>query len=238
MNQPPYQPQQPQSPQQNPGPQRPITLLDRLLTGAPRWFPRDPMSLGIMAAGLLMVSLCVCAFCLVVLILSRPVPAPAITAVPTIDPAQFYTLAPIYTPTPIFSRAKIGTLINPYANANLDGMNALSIEFLNTQSGQYEPSGVQYGAGSEGMTAFETAFNIGQPIAAPDGTCSTSIRFVITRADNSVVTIGACLKGAVILRGDIPGLDGGDLPMGPYFIDVLGKFVPNLPDALKKALGL
>jgi len=211
------------------------------LAGAPSWFPRDPMSLGIIAAGFLMFSMCLCAFCLVILILSRPTPSPATAGGdtrPTINPALIFTPIPSQTPVPPFNPSKVGTLLNPYAAAQLDGMTSISVDFYNPATGQFEPSGIQIGAGSDAMNAFVTALNIGQPIAAPDASCQTALRFNITRVDNSVVAIGVCLKDAVILRGGIPGLDGGDLPMGPYFIDVLRDYLPNLPDAFKQLLGL
>ena len=39
------------------------------------------------------------------------------------------------------------------------------------------------------------------PTTAPNTDCPDHVRLSVTRADNSVVTVGVCLKGVVILRG-------------------------------------
>jgi hypothetical protein len=78
------------------------------------------------------------------------------------------------------------------------------------------------------MQQFITAFNIAQAITAPDFNCPDHVRFLVARADGSFISIGACLKGVVVLRGAaIPNLGGNDLPMGPYFTDILTPYLPQ-----------
>jgi hypothetical protein len=226
--------QQQYSQQQSEAPYRPPQLPIRL----PPWFPRDPMTLGVIAAGILAVGLCLVAFCLGIILLTQPVqppsaPAQPIASAPTFDPNTIWTPTPLPTATPIFNPANAGNLLNPYQAANLDGMTAIMVDVYDQASGNYIRQ-AQIPANSEEMAKFVEAFNISVYITAPNPTCPDYVRFSITRADGSLVIIGVCLKDAVILRGDIPGLEGGDLPMGPYFTDVM---LPYLPDAYKHLLG-
>lgn len=232
----PYQQQPPPDPYQQP--QRPATTLDVFLASLPPWIPRDPTTLGIIGAGLLMVCMCASALCIGLFIL-RPIPEPAppptepiiVQATPPLN--VFWTPTPALTPTAPFNPSNAGTLLNPFAAAGLEGMTMINVEILDQATNAYQ-SVATVGAGTPQMEQFATALNIGQPITAPNTDCPDHVRLTITRADNTPMVIGLCLKQAVIIRGNIPGLGGGDLPMGPYFIDVLQ---PYLPDAYKRLLG-
>lgn len=238
-NQPPDQGQQP--PSDYPPRQDALSWLPPSIQAlVPRWFPRDPMALGIIGAGSLFVCMCLIGFCLVFSLLTRPIPTPAppptsAAVVPTADPFMLLTATAMAAqPTPIpFDPSKVGSLLNPYFSANLDGMTQIVVDVLDPASGQYQ-NVLTAVAGSAEMQQFVTAFNIANVIAAPDTACPNHVRFTITRADGTPVVIGVCLKGAVILRGNIPGLGGGDLPMGPYFIDIM---LPYLPAAYRQLLG-
>jgi hypothetical protein len=219
--------------QQPETPYRPSQLPIRL----PSWFPRDPMTLGVIAAGGLAVGLCLVAFCLGILLFSQPVQPPSapsqpLAGAPTIDPNIIWTPTPAPTATPIFNPADAGNLLNPYQAANLAGMTAIMVDVYDQAAGNYVRQ-AQIAAGSEEMAKFVEALNISVYVTAPNTTCPDYVRFSITRADNTLVIIGVCLKSVVILRGDISGLNGGDLPMGPYFTDIL---LPYLPDAYKQLL--
>jgi hypothetical protein len=197
----------------------------------PSWVPRDPTTLGVLAAGALALGLCVVAFCVMLLVLGRPIPPPAvpptsIVTVPTTDPLIIWTPTPAPTPVPPFNPALVGTLLNPYFAAGLEGMQRIDMYILDPGAGGYAPR-TQILAGSAEMEFFVTALNIANFITAPNAACPDHVRLVITRADGVSVTIGVCLNQAVILRGDIPGLSGGDLPMGPYFIDLLRPYLPD-----------
>lgn len=81
------------------------SALGRL--NVPSWFPRDPTTLGILAAGGLAIGVCLFAFCLVLLMLNAPVPAPeepgAQATSPVVIPPTtiggFATANPFVTPT-------------------------------------------------------------------------------------------------------------------------------------------
>lgn len=244
-------------------PQQPIqpppSVLARL--NLPPWFPRDPTTLGILAAGGLAVSVCLCGFCLLLLLINSPVPepeqpaaqvSPPVVIPPTTD-AGFATADPFAqgnpftTPTislpgqvvqpgvtqPVVGggdASLVGGLLNPYMDASLDGMRQIDLYLLDPATGQYQGR-AQILAGSPEMDQFIEALNISNYVTAPDPTCPNHVTLNITRADGSQIPIGLCLKGGVIVRG-LPGLGGNDLPMGPYFTDILIPFLTDQYAAL------
>jgi hypothetical protein len=106
-------------------------------------------------------------------------------------------------------------------------MQVLVLEVLDPITGSYVRS-APINANTLEMQQFITAFNIAQAIMAPDFNCPDHVRFLVARADGSFISIGACLKGVVVLRGAaIPNLGGNDLPMGPYFTDILTPYLPQ-----------
>lgn len=233
-------------------PQPPPSVLARL--NLPPWFPRDPTTLGIFAAGGLAITVCLCGFCLLLLMLNQPVPGPetpgAAPTQPVIIPPTaipgFPTASPFGTPTVSLpgqvvpptapgqsggsDSSLVGTLLNPFADASLDGMRQIDIYVLDPTTGQYAGR-AQIMAGSPEMEQFTTALNISNFITAPDATCPNHVTLNVTRADGSQIPLGVCLKGNVILRG-LPNLGGNDLPMGPYFTDILIPFLPEQYAAL------
>lgn len=223
-------------------PQSPPSVIDRL--NLPPWFPRDPTTLGIFAAGGLAISVCLCGFCLLLLMLNAPVPGPeepaAVPTQPIIIPPTtiggFPTPNPFGTPTVSVPQtggsdpSLVDTLLNPFADASLDGMRQIDIYLLDPTTGQYAGR-AQVLAGSPEMEQFATALNISNFITAPDPTCPNHVTLNVTRADGSQIPLGVCLKGSVILRG-LPNLGGNDLPMGPYFTDILIPFLTEQYAAL------
>ncbi len=131
------------------------------------------------------------------------------------------------TPTPI--NLNVGKIINPYIDANLQNMSVLQIDILDTASGNYTRAAQLQGTD---LNIFTESLNISVQTVAPNTDCPDHIRLSVTRQDQTVIKMAACLKGVVILRG-IPDLGGADAPMSPRFTDALA---PYLPDDLKRLL--
>lgn len=239
--QPPHDPQPPQSyppeaylgapsPDQPP----PRRLIDIVMAQLPPWLPRDPILLGAILAVGVIGSFCLCGLCVLLTFSESAIPRPSTptaiaenTAIPII-----VTTTPDLPTQPPFDASKIGSFLNPYLDANLDGMQAIALEVLDPNTGGYVRS-APIVANTLEMQQFVTAFNIAQAITAPDFGCPDHVRFLVARADGSVVSIGACLKGVVILRGAaLPNLGGNDLPMGPYFTDILTPYLPSIYQGL------
>ncbi len=168
--------------------------------------------------------------CLLLVMAPPPPPsAPQAAENPTV-PVVIGT--PLPTATPTVDTASIGKYINPYISAGLAGMTVLQIDVRDPATGNYVRA--QQLTGSD-LDKFAEAFNVSVKTVAPDNTCPDHVRLSITRADSSVVTMGVCLKGSVILRGGIPDLGGADAPMYPGFTDALA---PYLPEDYKRLLDL
>lgn len=214
--------------------QAPRRLYDIVMAQLPAWIPRDPLVLGAIFAGGMIGSFCLLGFCLLITFSESAIPRPSSptpVAIATITPI-IVTATPEVSPLPPYDASRIGSFLNPFVDANLEGMQALVIEVLDPITGSYVRS-APINANTLEMQQFITAFNIAQVITAPDFTCPDHVRFLIARADGSFIAIGACLKGVVILRGaDIPSLGGNDLPMGPYFTDILTPYLPSTYQAL------
>jgi hypothetical protein len=195
------------------------------------------LNVGIIAAGTLFVMLCLVGACVVLVGVLRTEPAPPRfpTPLPTnivvVNTPQF-----IVTPLPsgpTVNPGAIGSPVNPYVTARLDAMNQLFIDVLNPQTGQFERKAQILGAD---LNSYREAFNVTNFVQAADFNCPDRVRLTAARADGSIVTMSACLKGAVVLRSaDIPELGGGDLPMYPLFIDLLA---PYLPFEYRQLLGI
>ncbi len=178
------------------------------------------------AAGLALLT-CLAAAGLVILRLALPEPPPPVTPPAVANP----TTAPIQaTFTATFNAANAGQFFNPYLSGNLQNMSSIQIDLRDSASGNYVQAAHITG---DALGKFVEAFNVSVKTIVPDPNCMDQVRFSITRADNSVITIGACLKGVVILRGDIPDLNGADAPMYPGFTDTLA---PYLSDDLRSKL--
>ncbi len=201
-----------------------------------RRYQFDRWTIGMIAAGGLAFVMCTLVGCVVILGLVRQPPPPA-TPRPTVLVAQPSPLAiatPLPPATPTFNPASVGQLVNPFDAARLDGMTAIQIDALRQGTGNYERI-IQINIGSVEMDRFVEALNIANFIQRPNGACPNHLRLTINRADQSVALIGVCLSQLVVLRGaDITGLGGGDLPMGPFFTDVI---CPYLPADYKSLLG-
>ena len=238
--QPPYQQdQQPNYPNYPPQPTG-GSLMDQL----------RQVNVGIIAAAALFVMLCVIGACVIFLGLIRgnPVPAPAAPATATVFVLPVGTQGtpqiggtPQFGVTPIqpvatFDPNLINTYINPYYNGRLDTMTQLFIDVLNSQTGQFERKAQLLGAN---LDPFAVAFNIAGPVSAPNASCPERVRLTAVRADATQAVFGVCLDNvnqAVVLRSaDVTDLNGGDLQMGPYFIDVLA---PYLPAEYRQLLGV
>ncbi len=212
----------------------PIPPARGWLDSMPPWFPRDPNILTLLAAGGAFTTLCVVAACVVLFIAGRPLPAPA-----TPTPAVFVTptdIVLIVTSTPdalvpttsVSDPSVIGTVLNPYANAQLENMNGLALDVLDPLSGSYQRT-VTLVANTPELLKFVEVLNIANFIIARDTACPDHVRLSISRPDGSLAILGLCLKQeGVILRGDVPGLRGNDLLMGPLFIDVLKPYLPTV----------
>lgn len=242
QQQPYQQDQQPNYPNYPPQPR--ASLMDQL----------REVNVGIIAAAALFVMLCVIGACVVFLGLIRgnPVPAPAAPATATVFVLPFGTPGtpdvifgtpgtPQFGVTPIqpiatFDPNVINTYINPYYNGRLDTMTQLFIDVLNSQTGQFERKAQLLGGN---LDPFITAFNIAGPVSAPNTSCPERVRLTAVRADATQAVFGVCLDNvnqAVVLRSaDVTDLNGGDLEMGPYFIDVLA---PYLPAEYRQLLGV
>jgi hypothetical protein len=176
---------------------------------------------------------CLLAICVIgVVVLPNP-PSPA-TPRATLDltgifatAAQAGTTPQVVLPT--LDSSKIGQVVNPYLVANLSGMTMIQIDTLDPATGNYTR---QANVTGSDLSVFAKSFNISVQTVAPNSDCPDHVRLSVTRADNSIVTMGVCLKGVVILRG-LPQFGGADAPMGPFFSDTLGQY---LPDSLKKLL--
>ncbi|MCC7448947.1 MAG: hypothetical protein IT324_16130 [Anaerolineae bacterium] len=169
-------------------------------------------------------------FCMLVLITPAP-PAPA-TPRPVVETTTISAGSVNIIPTnaPTVNAANIGIFVNPYVSAQLEGMTVMQIDVRDEATGNYVRA--QQLTGSD-LDKFVEAFNVSVKTVAPDSNCPDHVRLSITRADNSVVTIGVCLKQVVILRGGIPDLGGADAPMYPGFSDALA---PYLPEAYRSLL--
>ncbi len=168
--------------------------------------------------------------CVMVLLAPAP-PAPAtprpVAGTPTIIAGGVNVLP---TTPPTVNTANIGKFVNPFISAQLQGMTVMQIDVRDQATGNYVRA--QQLTGGD-LDKFVEAFNVSVKTVAPDPNCPDHVRLSITRADNSVVTIGVCLKQVVILRGGIPDLGGADAPMYPGFSDALA---PYLPDAYRNLL--
>lgn len=214
--------------------QPPRRLYESVLAGLPPWLPRDPLVLGAVFAAFAIGGFCLLGLCLLIVLSESAIPrpsAPTAAALATVTPI-IVTATPAVSPAPPYDPSRIGSFLNPFIDAQLEGMQALVIEVLDPVTGGYVRS-APVTANTLEMQQFITAFNIAQAITAPDFSCPDHVRFLIARADGSFVAIGACLNGVVILRGaDIPNLGGNDLPMGPYFTDILTPYLPSTYQAL------
>jgi hypothetical protein len=236
-NQPPQGQQPPPQYQQEPPPGYRLTPpaaspLDQLMEQIKQ------LNVGIIAAAALFAMLCVIGACVVVigLVGGGRIPAPSAPRTPTRAALPVGTPQLVVTPipaVPTFNSALAGTYLNPYFNGRLDTMTTLLIDVLNPQTGQVERKAQLLGTN---LDTFVVAFNIAGEVLAPDPTCPERVRLTAIRADNSQVSFVVCLKNAIILRtADIPELGGGDLRMGPYFIDILA---PYLPAEYRQLLGI
>ena len=207
----------------------PRRLLDDIMAPLPPWLPRDPLILGALFAVGMIGGFCLLSLCLLILLSESAIPRPStptLNVAATVTPI-IVTATPEITPLPPNDPSRIGSFLNPYVDANLEGMQALVLEVLDPITGSYVRS-APINANTLEMQQFITAFNIAQAITAPDFNCPDHVRFLVARADGSFISIGACLKGVVVLRGAaIPNLGGNDLPMGPYFTDVLTPYLPQ-----------
>lgn len=220
----PYQQdQQPLYPAPNYPPPTSNSLLDQL----------KQINIGIIAAGALFIMLCLIGACVIFLGLIRgnPVPPPApVTAATATFGLPVGTAPIVVTPipaVPTFDPSVVNTYINPYANAQLSTMTQLFIDVLNPQTGQFERKAQLLGGN---LDPFAVAFNIAGPVSAPNANCPERVRLTAVRADNTQAVFGVCLDNvnqAIVLRSaDVTDLNGGDLQMGPYFIDVLATYLP------------
>lgn len=209
----------------------------RLPLWVPEWFPRDAriLTMLMILAGsgfLLVFGVCVALTLSILLdpgrqITPTPIPAPTQTV-----GAIFVTATPDAFQTPIFPPTPTAAAINPYESANLAGMQGIQLDIYDPATG--EPRNLTtFMAGTPQLAQFAVAFNISVFAAPQDVSCPTTVRLNALRQDGSTVAFGVCLKSqSVVLRG-IPELNGEDLPMGPYFIDVLR---PLLPEAYQRLL--
>ena len=168
---------------------------------------------------------------LFIFVLAAPPPAPA-TPKPLLNGTTIAANVPgavLPAATPTLDPASVGKVINPAVSASLTGMTVLQIDVLDPTTGNYTRAAQLTGTD---LDIFSESFNISVETIAPNTDCPDHVRLSITRRDDSVVTMGVCLKNVVILRG-IPDLGGADAPMGPRFSDALA---PYLPDAYKRLL--
>lgn len=230
-NQPPEQPpHEPDASRSAPNAERSTRrLLDDLMAQLPPWLPRDPLVIGALFIAGAFGSFCLLSLCVLIALSERAIPRPStptLGGIAVVTPI-IVTATPEITPLPPNDPSRIGRLLNPYVDANLEGMQALVLEVLDPITGNYVRS-APINANTLEMQQFITAFNIAQVITAPDFSCPDHVRFLVARADGSFISIGACLKDVVILRGAaIPNLGGNDLPMGPYFTDILTPYLPQ-----------
>jgi hypothetical protein len=189
----------------------------------------DPWTLAIIAAAALAGLTCVVALGLLCIFVLLPPPAPPATPKPVLNATNLFATTNPVPLTPTLDPASVGKVINPYVSANLGGMSVLQIDVLDSTSGNYVRAAQLTGSD---LDIFSESFNISVQTVAPNTGCPDHVRLSITRSDSTIVTMGVCLKGVVILRG-IPDLGGADAPMGPRFSDALA---PYLPDNYRKLL--
>jgi hypothetical protein len=196
-----------------------------------RWFGLDSWTIGVIGLTAVAGATCLCAVSvLCLLVFTAPPPAPA-TPRPVTNPTAIAAAgSPQATSAPTLNSADVGKFVNPSISAQLQGMTVLQIDVRDEATGNYVRA--QQLTGSD-LTIFAEAFNVSVKTVAPSTDCPDHVRLSITRSDNSVVTIGVCLKDVVILRGGIPELGGADLPMAPRFTDALA---PYLPEAYRNLL--
>ncbi len=152
-----------------------------------------------------------------------PPPAPA-TPRPATNPTAVVVVGtPLSTASPTVDSANIGQFVNPYISAQLAGMTVLQIDVRDQDTGNYIRAAQLTGTD---LDKFAEALNVSVKTVAPNPSCPDHVRLSITRADNSVVTIGVCLQGVVILRGGVPDLGGADAPMYAGFSDALAPYLP------------
>jgi hypothetical protein len=195
----------------------------------PRRRRLDTWTIALIAAvGLAGCTCLVAVFVLFLFVFAAPPPAPA-TPKPIVNAgtvASPGSVLPAATAT--LDPANVGKVINPAVSAALNGMTVLQIDVLDQATGNYTRAAQLTGTD---LDIFSESFNISVETVAPNTDCPDHLRFSITRRDNSVVTMGVCLKQVVILRG-IPDLGGADAPMGPRFSDALAPFLPDAYKAL------
>jgi len=199
--------------------------------------PERPINLyliGVIGAGLLALVglICLCLVAGSVLFLKTP-PTPAAPAVPTAivliptNPGVFPTVTALVPVSPTLPNSGGavggGQYVNPYESANLTGMSIIQIDLLDQSTSSYTRVAQVTGAD---LNAFAVAFNVSVQAVSQDPSCPDHLRLTITRADNSVLAFGVCLKGVVTLRNtDLFG--GLDLPMYPGFTDTISKYLPD-----------
>jgi hypothetical protein len=194
----------------------------------PRRLPFEPWAIGVIIIAGVAILACIGAVGVVCLLsVLGPPPAPATPRAPT-PTIVFGTPPPPASPT--VDTANIGIFVNPYISAQLAGMTVLQIDVRDQDTGNYVREAQLTGSD---LDKFVEPLNVSVKTVAPNTDCPDHLRLSITRADNSVVTIGVCLKGVVILRGGIPDLGGADAPMYPGFSDAIA---PYLPPAYKQLL--
>jgi hypothetical protein len=120
----------------------------------------------------------------------------------------------------------VGTFLNPYDALGNPEFNAMRIEVRDPNTNAFVQTQLQPLAAQ--IDEFEFAMNIGAEVATLDPTCTDDVRFSIQESTGEVTTITACLRNVVVLRGAIPGLNGGELIMGPYFTDILLPYLPTI----------
>ncbi len=196
--------------------------------------PLDMWTIGLIAATALVAVACLLVGGILCIFVFVAPPQPAATPAPNTGPANVAVIPTqlVTTIVPTVDPASIGKFVNPYVSADLQGMTVLQIDVRDPTSGNY--TRVTQLTGTD-LAPFVTALNVSAQTVAPDPNCPDHVRLSITRADNSIVTLGVCLKNAVVLRGGIPDLGSADLPMYPGFSDALA---PYLPDAYKQLLGI
>jgi hypothetical protein len=192
-----------------------------------RSLPVDPWVLGAIFVAALAGLTCLVAVGLLALRFLVPTPPPPATPRPAPTSAVAGVL-PAASPT--FNPAYVGQYINPYLSAGLQNMIMIQIDLRDPATGNYVRMAQVTG---DALDKFAEAFNVSVKMTAPDPTCQDHVRMSITRSDNSVLTIGICLKGVVILRSGILDLGGADAPMYPGFSDAIA---PYLTDAYKNLL--